>query len=194
MGARTFMQKFLTIGVLVIALLMSFGTASAQGIFDTTFFDSDFINAIRDGDNARVNAELLNASPNERSGDGVPAIIIAVDARNAEALQMLIDAGARVDTRDREDRTALTVAARMGQVGMVRTLLDAGADIERQGGHRETALLKASRQGHIEVVRVLLDAGAEVDTTDLTGRSALEYAEANRHRNVVALLREYGAH
>lgn len=194
MGPRLFNQFVAALFLGLMAMSVA-GPASAQSMFDLEgMFDSDLIQAIRDGDNERVERELFGASPNARSNGGVPAILVAVESRNAGALDLLIAAGARVDNRDREDRSPLSVAARTGQLSIVRTLLNAGADPEYQGQHHETPLLKAARQGHVDVVRLLIEAGAEADTSDLTGRTAYEYARDNRHREVMELLEEHGAY
>ncbi len=193
MGPRLFIKSVLAGIALVMALGMA-APASAQGMFEGGMFDPDLIQAIRNGDNVRVEAELFATSPNKRTGTGVPAIVVAAEVRNEEALDLLIGAGARIDNRDRDDRTALGIAARLGELGMVRALLEAGADPEYQGEYRETPLLKAARQGHLEVVRTLLEAGAEADTSDLTGRTALEFAQEGRHRDVIELLEEHGAY
>ncbi len=190
-----FITKIFAAAFAVLVAVSVAGPASAQGMFDLEgAFDPDLLQAIRSGDNQRVERELFSSSPNDRTVRGVPAIVVAVEARNMGALNLLIRAGARIDNRDRDDRTALGLAAQTGQVAFVRALLEAGADPEYQGQRRETPLLKAARQGHLDVVRILIEAGAEADTSDLTGRTALEFAEAGRHRDVAALLRENGAY
>lgn len=177
------------------AVITSVSPASSQGIMDGEMFDPAMIRAIRAGDNDTVRAELFATSPNDRSNQGIPALIVAVESRNLEALHLLADAGARIDNRARRtDRTALTVAAGMGEAAIVRELLARGADVDMTGSGSEVALLKAARNGHAEILEILIEAGADLTETDLAGDSALNIAERNRHRQAAQVLRDAGVY
>lgn len=190
-------RGFAAVLILVCAALgaMTLTPAASQGLFDDEMFDSAMIRAIRAGDNETVEAQLFAISPNERSNQGIPAIVIAVESRNLEALRLLATAGVRVDNRARRtDRTALTVAAEMGDAPIVAELLEMGADVDYTGGGREVAFIKAARAGHADVLQILIDAGADTEETDLSGYTALELAERGRHRQAVQVLRDAGVY
>ena len=157
---------------------------------------SDLLKAVRGGDDAALEVALLEGgSPNDRSTGGVPAVLVAVEVRNLSGLRMLIEAGARVDTRAyQDDRTALTVAAERGEAVFVRELIEAGADPDRTGSGTETAIIKAARNGHVAAVQALVDGGADVNETDLTGLTVLEIAESNHHYQIAEILRNAGAY
>lgn len=167
--------------------------AAAQGILDGEMFDSAMIRAIRSGDNDIVEQELFATSPNDRSNAGVPALVVAVESRNIGAVILLADAGARIDNDARRtDRSALTVAAELGEVAIVRELIARGADVDQTGSSTEVALLKAARNGHADVLQILIDEGAYLEETDLSGNTALDLAEQNRHRQAAQVLRDAG--
>jgi len=185
--------------VLGAGLMIVVGLAApvgAQGLFDETMGDSDLIKAIRDGDNDALHAAIVGGgNVNDRSGTGSPAIVVAAENRNVDAIQMLGEAGARIDNENRRtSATALTVAAELGDSTSVRALLELGADPDKNGSGGEPALLKAARNGNAAVVQVLIDGGADLEVTDLSGATAVEIAEQNRHRQVAQILRDAGAY
>ncbi len=159
--------------------------------------DAGLIEAIEDRDIDAFKLAIVNETrPTLRDSMGVPAIILAVEAREQFFVEELLKAGARPDDRPRrrdDSRTALTRAAELGEPGMVKALLDADADPDLPGDRNEPALIKAAHLGHIDVVRVLLDGGADLNITEMTGRTALEVAERSNQRGVVRLLQSAGA-
>ncbi len=200
MGIDMFMSQRMRGIVAAFALLCAtlmalYSPPAAAQLFDEDMFDSSMIKAIRDHDNEALTAQLFSTSPNERTGRGIPAIVVAVESRNLDALRILVEAGARIDNRARRtDRTALTVAAEMGDVAIIRALLELGADADYTGGGREVAFIKAARAGHAEILQALIDAGADTEETDLSGYTAMELAERGRHRQAIEVLRDAGVY
>lgn len=92
--------------------------------------------------------------------------------RNGKVVQILLDAGADVSTKDYLGETALHVAARCGDVELVMRLLDAGANVAANDNVGWPPLHDAVRYGRYTVVKLLLDAGADVTTMDNDGRTA----------------------
>ena len=78
-------------------------------------------------DAATVKALLqAGANPNLRNEAGATPLMWAIDG--AEKTKLLLDAGAEVDARSNDGRTALTIAtARVGAADVVKLLLDRGA-------------------------------------------------------------------
>ena len=169
---------------------------TAQGIFDEDIFDSDLIKAVRANDDDTLRAAIIRGdNVNDRAGSGDPAIVVAAESRNLNAIQMLVEAGARIDNENRRtDVTALTLAAELGDNAIVRTLIELGADVDESGSGSESALIKAARNGHILVVQLLIDGEADLEVTDLSGATAVEIAEQNRHYQVAQILRDAGAY
>lgn len=197
MGIKTLNRSFAALlGAMAMVVAGWAGPAAAQGIFDETMFDSDLIKAVRAGDDDALRAAIVaGANINDRSGSGSPAIVVAAESRNLVAIDLLAEAGARLNNENRRtDATALTVAAELGHAAIVRSLLGHGADAEKTGSGGEPALIKAARNGHANVVQVLIDHGADLEVTDLSGATAVEVAEQARHRHVAQVLRDAGAY
>jgi ankyrin repeat protein len=112
------------------------------------------------------------------------AFVYACKSGRLEAMELLIQRGARIDA-DPYRGTGLTWAGCRGQVAAVRWLIAHGADVSRRGtfggpshGQGVTALHLAAQSNKLEAVRCLVESGA--DTTiedDLYHSSALGWAE-----------------
>lgn len=144
---------------------------------------------------------LLDAGANPEERDhGATPIVIAAELPEPVATQIaaaLLDHGAAVDaTVERgpwDGETALTRAARRGNVPLVTFLLDHGADANhRMRGSGHTPLMAGA--GYPAVARVLLDHGAMLNATDDYGRAPIIFAALAGCPEAVAFLRERGAH
>ncbi|RHZ63468.1 uncharacterized protein CDV56_109136 [Aspergillus thermomutatus] len=108
-------------------------------------------------------------------------------------MEMLIEAGAHPDEKDREGRTALSWAAGNGHAAAVQWLLLKNAQVEVADKNERTALWWASLNGHYAIVRALLREGASLETKDKDGATAVLLAAANGQKAIVQLLSENGA-
>ncbi|MDT8271704.1 MAG: ankyrin repeat domain-containing protein [Desulfomonilia bacterium] len=78
---------------------------------------------------------------------------------NSRMVKLLLDAGSKVNLRDRDGCTALILASAAGDAETVRLLLAAGADVNVQNSRGETAEMSALRHRHFEIVNLLQEAG-----------------------------------
>ncbi len=158
--------------------------------------EEGLVRAIEEKDRDEFDRALANGVlPTARDQIGIPALVHAVETRNAYYVSELLEAGARPDDRprrridgQRDDRTALTRAAELGDTTMVRLLVDAQADLDLPGDQNEPALIKAARAGHFDVVRILVEAGADLEATEMTGRTAAEVARRAGYHNIADML------
>ena len=112
-------------------------------------------------------------------------------------MQMLLDHGADVSTRDAMGCTALHYAAKRGYVDHLRLLLTYKADPNVCDGEGNTPLHTAAAYGHSNCVRALLG-GAEETLTDpnirdVKGNTPLHIAATYGHNNCVSALFDKGA-
>ena len=79
----------------------------------------------------------------------------AIINRNHGFAVLLLNAGARVDVRDRHGSTPLHYAARTNQEYLVRRILEAGADTRATDGQLRTPRDVARIKGHAYVAEIL---------------------------------------
>jgi len=98
---------------------------------------------------------------------------------NAERLYVLIENGANVNAKDKNDCTALMYAAKNGRTGITYVLIYTGAKLDLKDNNGCTALMWAAIKGHKDIVDSLIKAGAKLDLQDKYGRTALMYVAKN---------------
>ena len=78
-------------------------------------------------------------------------------------VKMLLDAGAKVDSANPDDETALMVAIKGGNFPIVDMLVDLRANVNVvEKFHNQTPLIYASAEGRADIVKLLLSKGADV--------------------------------
>jgi ankyrin repeat protein len=182
-----------------------------------------FFSACVGGQTETMKLLLQNGADVNCIGDelGETPLMAAAQMGHEEALKMLLEQGAYPNIKQKEGKTALSIAleyqqpaiaALLQQNGAKASVLDAASsgDIEsvrtRLSSDSQTLSLRdatgysslyhAAEAGHSEVAAVLLAAGA--DPNDFTGNNGWGYsplliAARNGHADVVELLLEHGA-
>lgn len=114
---------------------------------------------------------------------------------NPEICELLVQAGARIDTRDGRDLTALMYAADCGQIEKLKFLCDKGAKLNIQDSEGKTALMIACLNGRSDIVEVLINESADLDIQSDLGITALMHAcsRNNFDIKIIALFIEKGA-
>ena len=113
--------------------------------------------------------------------------------RHADAVRLLIDAGADVNAKTKDGHTALMWAASQGQNAAVKLLIDAGAKLNQRFKDGKTALLRAASGEHAQTVKLLVDAGADVNAQTKEGGTALMAMALIGHADIVRALIDAGA-
>lgn len=193
-GAKTG-RKIMTRLLAVILIVMSLGTPSVLAE-----------NAV----DARQELEMLGIPFN------ADEFVTRAEWGDLLAIELMLDAGMPVDTRNRDGVPALVAAVTGGGIrvrsgkdivflrpfpmpreprhsAVILTLLNRGADpniTERQG---QSPIMLAAQAGNKTVVRTLLDKSADVNAKDADGETALMLASRHGHAAIARLLIESGA-
>ena len=130
------------------------------------------------GDTARLRALLRDrAAVNGGQPDGVSCgetpLMIAAEMGNLQCMDILIKAGADVNSKAQGGHTALNVAVWRNNVQAVNKLTRAGANVNSVNLYGRTALFHAARHGYHQCVKVLIEAGADVNLVDHSGETPL---------------------
>jgi ankyrin repeat protein len=122
-----------------------------------------FLLTVRVDVNSRVQDPMLT-----------PPLHLAARYGNETLVRSLILAGARVDDRDAQKRTALHVASEAGNAPAVSALLQNNSDYDALDIENDNALHIAVREGHLNVVRALLtESSIDAEAVNLKGRNPL---------------------
>jgi ankyrin repeat protein len=159
-------QRFLPA---MLVLGAGLGRSAAQDLA-TPFYE-----ALRRGELTAVQSLLKSAEVNLRDRRGATPLMYAAAIGSAEALTLLLNAGADVKARNDFDAAALIWAA--GDPVKSRILIEHGADVNaasKQG--RRPLMMAARRDGNADLVRLMLAKGAIADVKDTRGNTALMYA------------------
>ncbi|KAJ7483613.1 ankyrin repeat domain-containing protein [Mycena latifolia] len=108
-------------------------------------------------------------------------------------VQLLIDAGAKINSQDDYYGHPLAAASQNGHELVVQLLIEKGADVNAQEGVDGNALQAASVHGHEAVVWLLIKKGADVNAPGGHFGNALQATSVYGHEPVVQLLIEKGA-
>lgn len=168
---------------LLFALLLP--ASATAGVYE------DMEEALISGDTPWA-IQLINRGMDVNSVDvlGNTLLMQTVQRSNMDFFDYLLKRRARINTRNRNGETALSLAAYKGKLPFVKRLVEAGADVNLYGW---PPLIYASFNGHAAVVDYLLKKGAEVNATTDNGSTALLFAARFGHLEVVELLLQNNA-
>ena len=124
------------------------------------------------------------------SGDGYPALGLAVFFGHEDIAGMLIESGADVNAASRNNQcvTPLHAAAARHSTRLVGALLARGADPDATQAGGITALHEAAFHGDQEIVELLLGYGADTRRKTAEGKTAATLATERGHAELAAQL------
>lgn len=126
---------------------------------------------------------------NAQTASGETAVHWATLYRNVEVLEVLIENGADLNTKDNSKKTALHKAIINDDHMSVRIILDSKrADTQIEDAFGWTPLRRAASNGQEGLVRLLLQNNDKIDARDKDGWTALRWAAHKGHITIVELL------
>ena len=141
-----------------------------------------------------VQALLRNGTfMDERDDQRNTALIHAARGGFTKLFDILVDAGANIETKNKSQRTPLAEAAENGQKQIVATLLSLKVQVNESTGYTGNALQSAVHSGPRDLAQMLISSGAEVNAQGGKFGNALQRACFNKDKDVVQLLLEEGA-
>lgn len=136
--------------------------------------------AAQSSQDAHVIQALIAALKPSAAADHIEAafLLAASFNPNPDILQVLIDAGANVNTQLKDGATALFLATAANQPAVINTLIQAGARVNQRNESGYSALMYAAGLSEYpEVIRLLLAAKANGEFEDQYGRTAFDLAK-----------------
>jgi ankyrin repeat protein len=132
-----------------------------------------YFDAARRGDVAMLK-EFIDARYDleTRDAKGYTALILSTYHGHANAVRLLIDAGANPCAADQRGNTALMGAVFKGELAISRMLMKAACDPNHRNNAGQTPAMYAALFGRVEVLKGLVAQGADLRMTDNAGNSA----------------------
>ena len=181
---------------MVVAITVAAGLLLATATEAGARRDAPLVAAVKAADVEVVRALARDPAVdvNQAEPDGATALHWAVHRNDAELVDVLLAAGARVAAANRYGVQPISLAAENGNAAIIEALLDAGADPNAALPEGETALMTAARTGDPASVRALLVRGADPNARDrFRGQTALMWAASRNNAAAVHALAELGA-
>jgi ankyrin repeat protein len=152
--------------------------------------EDPFISAAQDDEMETFTALIAGRDVNLRDKRShTTALEHAVRNGNREMVQLLLDAGAKVNAPNEAGEVVLMMLSGESTSDLVWDLINAGADVNVKDLNGNTALIRISDADSLEAVKTLIDAGAKVNEKNKQGRTALmEAASAGLVNTVRALV------
>ncbi|KAL7936459.1 ankyrin repeat-containing domain protein [Trichoderma chlorosporum] len=119
------------------------------------------------------------------------ALIVAAEAGNESAVQMVLELGASIDWKDEEGSTALTWAVPGGYENAVRTLLKNEANPNVPDNYGNAPLHWAIP--YSQITKLLIESGADINVQNEEGRSALHWSALEGQEDTVEVLISHNA-
>jgi ankyrin repeat protein len=202
--------------ILYLFVFISYSSAFS-GSYD------DFFKALQADDQRTVGQLLARGfDANTRDPQGLHPLILAIRQPSPAVLERLLGApGLQVEARNRNDESALMLAALAGMTDVCRRLITLDADVNKpgwtplhyaaSGGHAEivqlllehsayidaqspnqsTPLMMAAMYGNTRTLSVLLEAGADASVKNQKGMTALDFAREADRQGAVALIQRH---
>ena len=120
----------------------------------TKYTPKDVYNFARDGDVEEL-IIALNQGDNStnwyKNKNGHTALHFAAYRGFTNIVEILLNRGIDIISKDNDGDTALHLAAQEGHINIVEMLLNRGIDINSKDNHGYTALHWAAQEGHINI-------------------------------------------
>jgi ankyrin repeat protein len=130
------------------------------------------------------------ADPNTPDEHGNTLLMMSIRQKNPALVDLLVDAGAKLNLRNKYGETAIMLASLNGLRGIVEKLYIKGAEANHDGWN---PLIYAATNGHADIIQLLLSGGVQVNSTSENGTTALMMAARGNHSDAVKILLKNGA-
>lgn len=171
------MQRYLAIAGLTLAMLGASPLRAAPAAAPTPQLQQQlrdyYFDAARRGDTAMLKEFAgIGYDLNTRDAKGYTALILAAYHGQADAVELLLAAGANACAEDLRGNTALMGAVFKGELRIARRLMAAGCQPDKPNNAGQTAAMYAALFQRTEILQALVQQGADLRRQDQAGNSA----------------------
>ena len=158
-----------------------------------TLYSQDIFKYIGEGDIAKVKENLSNdiSQLTATNNNGEFPIHKAVQAKNMEIVEYLIEQGADVNTKTKFDSTPLQYAAFFDSFPVLQVLIEKGASVNDVNQLGASALLYSANKGNLDNAKLLIENGADLKFVSNTQNTILHAACDSGDDNLVTYLLQF---
>ena len=174
-------------------LLLFYGTPWKAEARTPLVSGNAMVEAVRAG-KVDVAATLMlegNYTANSMDTRHTPLLVIAAEEGHVPMVRLLLEKGARVNSRAKNNDTPLSRAVMYRREAVVKILLEHGALPDTWGSEQTPLIIVAVRFGHLGIMKALLEHGADINASDITGRTAVGWAKQKRNKKILQLLQTF---
>ena len=117
----------------------------------------------------------------------------AICEGDLNSVELCLKNGVRVNANDKDGRSPLYIAAKLGRFEIVKFLLQEGADIHAKSKSGQSVLYIGAYSGNVEIVKLFHQKGVDINAKDKKGWSPLHCAAYHGHLDIVKYFFENGA-
>ncbi len=172
----------------VVKLLFEYG-ANPEHLNWTKLFHTIAYGTI---ENVKQRLELKDAIDTRDTWDRTP-FLLAVQTGELDKVRILLEAGANIFDKWRNDKNAVEIAILSDDYKMLQLLLKGGLSSEAYNEFGYTPLIHAADVGAVQCVKVLIDLNVDIFKKDRSQFSRETAIAHTRNLKIVKLLLEHGA-
>ena len=178
----------------VVKMLVEAGAGVRTTIKDEEYTCLDFAANHGHTETVRYLVGLPDVDVNHRNAANYTALYYAVEDKHTDVVQVLIDAGADIETKNNDGNSPLHVACVSGSLDMVKMLVRAGAGVRVTNNTYDTCLIQTACFGDIETVRYLVTLPeVDVNHRGCGNYATLHYPVMNEETDMMQVLIDAGA-
>lgn len=129
------------------------------------------------------NNKMVNTASHSQSN-----LLEAVSENDIQLVREILSSKPDLEIKDKNDRTALMIAAYNNYNKIAELLIDAGADVNAQDNIQNSPFLYAGAEGNLAILKMGLENGANFNLYNRYGGTALIPAAEKGHLEVVKIL------
>ena len=115
---------------------------------------------------------------------------LAIRKGDLETFDLLITAGAKLNSSNKEGNTPLHDAVRLRKTDFIRALIAAGVDPSRKNKKKDTPLHLAIKKNYTEAVEDLIAAGADLNAQDKNRLTPFYLALKKNNKEIIGIFKE----
>ncbi|MGI9036524.1 MAG: ankyrin repeat domain-containing protein [Pyrinomonadaceae bacterium] len=178
---------------------ITLGVGAFVGVVSINWYETPIFNSIVQKDfNVVKNYIAQRKDVNiVNKATGKTMLHLATQSENFDLVQLLIQAGAKINAKDSVGRTPLLTIGedeenKEDDLKILKLLIKRGTDVNvrDKDENGRTLLMMVCEEDNLEIVKILLEAGANPNIKDEDGETAMTKTES---KEIKELLKKYGA-